>query len=218
MAEAHTPDTATEPERRLLFFGDPMCSWCWGFAPVLRAIAETYGDRAAVRIVVGGLRAGETQPMDAKSKDYVRHHWEQVHASTGQPFSFDFFDREDFVYDTAPACRAVVTMRNLMRSAALDYFEALHRAFYVDGLDTTDPDALADAAVPLGADRDVFLGLYASDAIGQSMIADFRLSQSLGVPGFPTIVMQKDRDLALLTSGYAPLDALTPRLDDWLTH
>ena len=25
---------------RLLYVMDPMCSWCWGFAPVLESLAE----------------------------------------------------------------------------------------------------------------------------------------------------------------------------------
>ena len=25
---------------RLLYVMDPMCSWCWGFAPVVAALAE----------------------------------------------------------------------------------------------------------------------------------------------------------------------------------
>ena len=26
--------------RRLLYVMDPMCSWCWGFAPVANALVE----------------------------------------------------------------------------------------------------------------------------------------------------------------------------------
>jgi len=30
--------------RHLVYFADPMCSWCWGFAPAIEALAEVRGD------------------------------------------------------------------------------------------------------------------------------------------------------------------------------
>jgi protein-disulfide isomerase-like protein with CxxC motif len=33
------------PSRVLWYFADPMCSWCWGFSPVIGAIKETYSER-----------------------------------------------------------------------------------------------------------------------------------------------------------------------------
>ena len=85
-----------------------MCSWCYGFAPVIAALAERFEDRLPLQIVMGGLRAGNAEPMRAEDKDYIRGAWTQVDAATGQPFDMSFFDRESFVYDTEPACRAVV--------------------------------------------------------------------------------------------------------------
>jgi putative protein-disulfide isomerase len=62
--------------KRILYFADPMCSWCWGFSPVIAAIARLSGERAPIRLVVGGLRTGETRPLNARTKAYIRHHWD----------------------------------------------------------------------------------------------------------------------------------------------
>ena len=43
--------------KEILYFGDPMCSWCWGFAPVLKSIYEDFKADAPLSIVVGGLHA-----------------------------------------------------------------------------------------------------------------------------------------------------------------
>jgi putative protein-disulfide isomerase len=48
-----------------VYFADPMCSWCYGFAPVMRQLRQRYGDVAQVRPVMGGLRPGTTEPMPA---------------------------------------------------------------------------------------------------------------------------------------------------------
>ena len=33
------------PDRNLVYFADPMCSWCYGFSPVITALAERFEDR-----------------------------------------------------------------------------------------------------------------------------------------------------------------------------
>ena len=47
--------------RKLIYVGDPMCSWCWGFAPEIESLADDY----PIEVVVGGLRPGPSaQPLD----------------------------------------------------------------------------------------------------------------------------------------------------------
>ena len=41
-------------DKRLVYFADPMCSWCYGFSPVITAIAERFEDRMPLQLVMGG--------------------------------------------------------------------------------------------------------------------------------------------------------------------
>ena len=201
--------------RRLLYFADPMCSWCWGFSPVIAAIAQVCAGLVPIRLCAGGLRAGETRPMDDRSRSYVRHHWEEVAAQTGQPFDFGFFDRARFVYDTEPACRAVVAMRNLVPDAALAYLAALQRAFYAENRDITQEDELADVAASF-ASPDDFRIVFRAREVHEATQADFRMTQGIGIQGFPTVVLQDGRQLTALTSGWQPFEALQDGLRGWL--
>lgn len=200
----------------LFYFADPMCSWCWGFSPVIRQIAATVGERAAIRLVVGGLRTGQTRAMDDKAKAAIRHHWQEVEKTAGQPFSFAFFEREGFVYDTEAACRAVVVMRSFAPEAALPYLDALQRAFYVDTRDLTDPGVLADVAAPFGLDPDTFHALFDAPEIIDATLADFRAAAAAGVTGFPTVILRNEQGFSLLTAGYQPFPVLQPELERWL--
>ena len=209
------PSEAQLPVRRILYFADPMCSWCWGFSPVITSIAAACAGRVAIRLCTGGLRAGATEPMDERSRAYVRHHWEEVAKQTGQPFDFAFFQRERFVYDTEPACRATVAMRNLAPEAALAYLAAVHCAFYAENRDATDEAVLvevAEAFVP----PDDFRLVFRAPEVHEATQADFRLTQGLGIQGFPTVLLQDGRQLAALTAGWQPFAALEGPLHAWL--
>src|SRR5271154_1916736 len=95
----------------LIYFADPMCSWCWGFSPVITEIERCFGDLLPIRLILGGLRPGTTTKLTDAYKTTLRAHWHHVHEASGQPFDGAFFDRENFVYDTEPAARATVVMR-----------------------------------------------------------------------------------------------------------
>jgi len=203
-------------DREIICVVDPMCSWCWGFSPVIAAMEEAYGDEAPVWPLAGGLRPMTSQPMTDKAKAETRHHWEEVASASGQPFNFTFFDRQGFVYDTEPACRAMVTVRTLKRQAALPYLEALHRAFYAENRDVTDAEFLADLAGGVGVDRNAFATVFPTREMMYQTAADFYRAQSMGIQGFPTVVLRNGAELRLLVAGFIAFDKIRPYLDKWI--
>jgi putative protein-disulfide isomerase len=203
-------------DREILIVVDPMCSWCWGFSPVVRAMHDTYAGRAAIYPIVGGLRPMTSDPMNEQAKTEIRHHWESVHKASGQPFDFSFFERDGFVYDTEPACRALVTVRFLKPKSSLDFLERLHRAFYAENRDVTDADVLSDLAEAAGVDRADFLEFFPTRKMIYLTASDFFRSQSMGVSGFPTVILRTDEKLSLLSAGFRPFEDIKPHLDQWL--
>lgn len=201
----------------IYYFADPMCSWCWGFAPIISELYRSCKDHAKLHIVTGGLRAGETRPMDDQAKASIRHHWQAVEAATGQPFSYAFFEREGFVYDTAPACRAVVVMRNLSPDHVLDYFKTVQYAFYAENKDVTDMVVLAELTQRFDVNAEEFLASFTAPETGEALLEDFRITQVLGVPGFPAVLLQDVSGYTPLTAGYHSLNELKPVLERWLT-
>ena len=205
-----------QPEKILWYFADPMCSWCWGFSPVISQIVNTYRGILPVSLVVGGLRTGQTEPLSANLRDEILHHWRDVSALTGQPFTFDGALPEGFVYDTEPACRAAVTTPELSQSATFPYFRRLQSAFYVDQRDITQTSVLGDLAVETGLDEDAFLQAWRSSNMIAKTQRHFLMTREFGVRGFPTAVLQDQNGYRLLTNGYRPFAELSAVINEWL--
>ncbi|MCB1506583.1 MAG: DsbA family protein [Hyphomicrobiaceae bacterium] len=210
-------ETQTEHPRHLVYFADPMCSWCWGFSPVINGLADHFGDRLPVTIIIGGLRPGTKSPMTDAMKSEIRNHWEHVQNRTGQPFDFSFFDRQGFVYDTEPADRAIVVMRLLNPRVMLAYLNSVQRAFYAENRDVTSDAVLADIAAEHGLDRERFLLALGTEQARIATQQDFETARASGVTGFPTLYAgDTESGYAMVTTGYRPLDGLPEILEDWL--
>jgi len=167
-------------------------------------------------LIVGGLRPGVGESLDDSSKSEIRHHWEQVNQTSGQPFSFDFFERKDFIYNTEPPCRALVVARNVEPRLTFPLLERLHQAFYAENQDITDPGVLVSLAEECGIDRGEFVAGFNAKETVEEAFGDFRKSREMNVRGFPSILLKDDDDLAFLTIGYQPLENLEPVIEAWL--
>jgi putative protein-disulfide isomerase len=195
----------------LLYVADPLCSWCYGFGPELAKLLAGHAG-ARLDLVMGGLRPFNRETMSEAFRNMLREHWHHVAEASGLTFSDAILAREDFAYDTEPACRAVVTARALAPSLEYGYFKAVQAAFYRDGRDVTRPEVLADVAAESGYGRELFLERLQSDALRKETLKDFSTTQSLGVSGFPTLAVQHGKQLYLATSGYVAADVLEERL------
>ncbi len=202
---------------RLLYVMDPMCSWCWGFAPVAEALVQqAQAAGVALHLVVGGLRTGSGASLEPSTRRYILEHWQAVEKSTGQTFRFDGALPDGFVYDTEPACRAIVAARSLDPQIAWDLVKLIQKAFYLEGRDVTQASVLVELAEQAGLPRIVFAEAFDSAEQFTATAADFSWVQDLGIAGFPTLLAERKGQLALLTNGYQPLDELAPLLGRWL--
>jgi putative protein-disulfide isomerase len=208
---------------KLIFVGDPMCSWCYGFGKELSALMARHPD-LPLQIMVGGLRAGATDVLDDSGKQFRLQHWARVEEKSGLPFNREaWLARKNFVYDTEPICRAVVTARRLAPDAdQLAVFRALQNAFYVNGLDTTDGAVLAEAAVAAlenqghGVAAAAFLAEWNEAATIAATHAEFVQVRKIGINSFPALLLETGAELLEVSPGYAHVDQLDQRLSAML--
>lgn len=203
--------------RHLIYFADPMCSWCYGFGPVMDQVAARYGERLPIQLVMGGLRPGTDRPMTPEARAELLRHWEHVREATGQPFDEQVLT-ERFVYDTDPAARAVVLVRRLLPFRALAFLHRVQRAFYAEARDVTSYPVLAELAAEFGLSADGVQQALSDERLMRETWGDYALSQNAGVTGFPTLVGGPNEAgvYGVVTRGCAPADQILQVLDEWL--
>lgn len=192
---------------KLYYFADPMCSWCYGFGPALGQFAGNHAE-LPVTVVMGGLRAYNTQPASDKQKADIRGHWRHVEEASGLPFNDALLMKPGFIYDTEPSCRAVVTARETGHADVPGFMRAVQAAFYRDARDVTNAEVLADVAAEQGMERAAFLAALNSDEMREAVRGDFALTQSVGIHGFPALCAARGKELHLIVNGYAPIEVV----------
>ncbi len=200
----------------LVYIADPMCSWCWGFSPVLEEIRRHYEGRVSFQLMLGGLRPGNTERFDASRRAYILNHWHAVHNRTGQPFNFEFQMGPNFIYDTDPASRAIGVIRKLMSGKEWDFLKRIQKAFYVQNADVTSSEILGNLALELGMDPLQFSRTFQDSKTKELVWDEFDQARQFGVDGFPTLIGLYGKTVSTLMHGFQDFETLVPLIDKFL--
>ncbi len=196
---------------------DPMCSWCWGFAPVWRDFVSEIPESATVVDLMGGLAPDNEAPMDSAMRQYVQDAWGAVKARTGAEFNFEFWDKCEPKRSTYSACRAVIAAGEQASGARRTMYDAIQRAYFFGARNPSDAEVLECIAAEIGLDREKFGEDLRSGHVERILQLELESVAKLGVSGFPTVVGKREwagepARYDLLTAGFSDIDVLRDRL------
>jgi len=192
--------------QELIFVVDPMCSWCWGFHPVIEAVRKNHANSYTFSLVMGGLRTTGQMEWNSKSKAYLKQNWDAVTQTTGQPFNPILLNKTKFDYNTYPSCKAVITVRELFgMDAAFNYLTDIQKAFYTEAKDISALDVLTDYVTQ---DKETFKNFYLSDRAELLMQHDFSKARSMGANAFPSTVKIDTDGHMVCINGYKRIEEI----------
>ncbi len=200
----------------LLYFSDPMCSWCWGFSPIMNRLKTRFEQQIPCSTVMGGLHTGESPALVEEYRNILQQHWREVEAKTGQPFDYQRAAPLGSVYNTEPPSRALVLVRRLAPHYEFEYLWSLQKAFYQDACDLSEVTILIDLAKEYGVEESAFVERFDSPTLKMATNMDFQLAREIQARAFPCIVLRADHDYTFVSVGYQEYEMLEPLIAGWL--
>jgi len=196
-----------EPIGILRYFGDPMCSWCWGFKPVLEQVELEYPELKRIT-VMGGLRGEGDSPMSDELMKLIQSGWMRIEETTGQPFNHEFWQQHRPLATTLPACKAVLTARAIDPDLEWPFMVGMFKAYFTQAMDPTDNGTHLSVAKSLGFDIARFKTFLHSGEVDEALEKDLSVTRRFGVTGFPTVVLTIGTSNYLVSPGYQPIEGL----------
>lgn len=202
----------------LLYFHDPMCSWCWAFRPAFTALRAQLPTDLTLRRVVGGLAPDNDQPMPKEMREKVKGFWRTIQETVpGTRFNFAFWENCTPRRSTYNACRAVLAAaRQSPRHEDL-MIEAIQRAYYLDARNPSDLDTLIELAAEIGLDRERFVAEIASDAVEAQLREEVAFARSGPIHGFPSLAVRTESGLHPVEVDYRDSEAMRKQIEAILT-
>ncbi len=200
---------------RLLYFYDALCGWCFGFGPTMAKLADTFGNRLNVEVISGGLRP-EPEPLSLAAP-YIRNAYPKVERATGVRFGAAFVDgalaQGDLVLESRSPAIALALVREAAPTRVLTFSRLVQEALYVHGRGLSDPATYGPLVAEVGGDSHAFLEAFGTSSSRALAEADFAVARGFGVSSYPTLALEKNGELVLVTQGFQPFEVLRPRIE-----
>ena len=200
-----------QSETKIIYVGDPMCSWCYGIAPEYTKLLERFDGEVTFELVMGGLRPYNKQTMP-ELKEFLTEHWNEVHERSGQSFTYGILDDANITYDTEPPSRATVVVRKMHPEHEIIFFKKAQVLFYFENKNMHLAESYYALLDELGIDKEQFTKLFNSDEMKQAIKNDFTRAGELGANSFPTIILEHEGKFYPVARGFSTADKMIDRV------
>lgn len=196
----------------LYYIYDGLCGWCFGFAPVMERIAETFANEMKVEVLSGGMVTGSRIGPATEMAAYIRQAAPRVTELTGQVFGVAYLhgvlSSSDFISNSVPPSIALCILKEAYPDKAVHFAHAIQNLLFIDGQDINKPEAYLPLAEEAGVGKAEFLKKFKDILYRNKAEQEFEIAQHWGISGFPAVVVEKDDKLYLVSQGFQAYEPL----------
>ena len=207
----------------LYYVTDPICSHCWAIEPVLRRFTEQYGEYFNFQTVMGGLlEKWHDGPIDPANGIYkpadVAGHWREVGDHSRMPIDGTLMI-DNPVQSSYPPSRVFKVIQEKHNDAkANEYLRRAREALFAFNQNISEPSVMIDIVNQMGLNGGAIVQQAEQPAGQQALNEDFALARSLGVRGFPSIIMVNEDNKGVKLVGGRPFESYVDGLKQVLNQ
>jgi putative protein-disulfide isomerase len=184
---------------RLIYGFDPLCGWCFGMVPAMRAVQAALPD-LPVDLALPGLVTGDRVGPYALMEGYIREASVRLQAVTGRAPSDAFFatiTRDGVIGQSAPPALLLAAARAVDPARAVDLAHRVIEAHFETGADLNDPATYPPLLTASGISMDL-------PDIHADASPLWQAEAQWGIRSFPTLMLDGPRGRQTLPTAYDP--------------
>lgn len=196
-------------KKKLIYVHDPMCSWCYGFSRTYQQLIEKLPEDIEVIRLLGGLAPDTGEIMPESTRQMVQQNWERIsQVIPGVEFNYDFWTKCQPRRATYPACRAVIAAREQGEEYDDSMTRQIQQAYYRQARNPSENETLIELAEEIGLDQERFAEQLVADSTQQQLLDEIGTARSMGINGFPSLILQKGDQLESVLVNYTDVEAM----------
>jgi len=205
---------------KVIYVYDALCGWCYGFSPVITQMEKKYGSQLDFEVISGGMITGNRIGPIGEVAGYIKTAYKDVESATGVEFGEAFLHEtlEDggAIFTSIPPAIAMAVFKSHKPDKQVDFAAALQKAIYFEGKEPNELSTYGELAKTFGLDSAAFIAQMKKPEYEALANKEFQMAASLGVRGFPTVLILKDGQYEQISHGYMPLSTFEKRITDRL--
>ncbi|MFT6035611.1 MAG: putative protein-disulfide isomerase [Marivirga sp.] len=195
-------------QNKLYYVFDPLCGWCFGFSPVIKALETEYNSKIQFETLCGGMVLGERIKPLSEMRDYLKDAMPRLEEMTGVTFGGKYLailEKGDLMLNSETPSIAMIVYKSMTPKSSVEFASALQQHLYVEGHNLNELASYESLVKSFDLDWDVFKEKMQLKSYKEKAFAEFKLTGEMGVQGFPSVVLKIKDKAYLIARGYRPL-------------
>ena len=213
---------------RIIVFADPVCTWCWGSSPIVRALEYRYGEHIEIEyrmaVMIDDIATYNNRRLQIGGEDIelsnrnILAHWLEASATHGMPVerhNFHLFSRE--FRSTAPHCKAYIAATHCCpvnsngdkeHRMAKHYLRRIQEATAAEAIHTANPEVLIELSAVCGFNPQDIREAMESQEVNREFRLQHEIAQNYGIESTPSYVLKYDDREAVINGfcSYATIE------------
>ncbi len=185
---------------KLYYVYDPMCSWCWGYAPTWDKLQSELAEFVDIHHCLGGLAKDSEQPMAAEMQTFLQQTWHKISQQLGTEFNFDFWQKCQPKRSTYPACRAILIAR--VENKEHQMLAAIQQAYYLQARNPSEQEVLRQLAEEVGVNTCDFFEQMNSELLQEQLTTEICKTRTMPIGGFPSLILYLNNEYLAIPIDY----------------
>lgn len=203
-------------QHTLYYVYDPMCSWCYAFAPTFEEVKNKLNDNINIVYIPGGLakHSAEIMPKDMQTK--IESIWYEIETAVGTKFNHDFWTKCEPRRSTYLSCQATIAAR--LQNKEYEMIKGIQEAYYQKAMNPSDKDTLITVAKSIGLDIKRFKKELTAESTITLFEKDLNLRRRLYVRAFPSLVLKYKKETYPIAHEYNNPQKILDQIEDLTTN
>jgi putative protein-disulfide isomerase len=184
---------------RLIYGFDPLCGWCFGMVPAMRAVQAALPD-LPIHLALPGLVTGDRVGPYALMEGYIRGASQRLQAVTGRAPADAFFatiTRPGVIGQSAPPALLLAAARAVDPLRVVNLAHRVIEAHFQEGADLNDPATYPPLLAASG------ISMTMPDIHGDAGPL-WQSEAHWGIRSFPTLMLDGPQGRQTLPTAYDP--------------
>ena len=202
---------------KIFQFTDPVCVWCWGNEPVIRALDYLYGSKISIEYIMGGLVEDITTLYDIsgpksvvinRANEIIAANWAAASARHGMPVNIENMSLFSERYPSSfPQNIAYEAAKRIDHAKAKHLLRRIREATFIEGRRTSQMDVIIELATEVGFDTVQFINEYTTGSAPGDFMQERMRCRRNGITGFPSYLI-KNGSTKIILGGYQNLSTM----------
>lgn len=196
----------------LYYVYDPMCSWCYAFAPTFEKVKENLSSNIKIIYVPGGLAPHTNEPMPQNMREKVESIWFDIEKVVGTKFNHDFWTKCTPKRSTYLACQATLAAK--MQGKEEEMIKAIQEAYYQRAMNPSEEDTMIQLAKELNLDMELFKNNLNSEETIKNFTEKMNLRRKLQLNSFPSLAIKYKKEIYPINIKYNEPKAILEQIEN----